>query len=150
MSIVNQMLSNKPLTAGLAACIIAQILKVVIDSCFARKLMLKNLFCTGGMPSSHSALVSAAATVIGLQHRFDSVYFAIAAIFSLIVMYDASHVRRSAGEQAKAINKIMEALMNNHVLDSEETMKVILGHSPLQVTIGGLLGVGIGILSMRI
>ena len=83
------------------------------------------------------------------NYGLDSVYFAICATFSMIVMYDAFNVRRSAGEQAKALNKILEALFKNQVLDTEETLKVILGHSPLQVFAGMILGILIGILSIN-
>ena len=97
------------------------------------------------MPSSHSSFVCALTTVIGHAYGLDSVYFAICATFSMIVMYDAFNVRRSAGEQAKALNKVLEALFKNQVLDSEETLKVILGHSPLQVFAGMALGIIVGV-----
>ena len=144
MSIFQSLTNNKPLVAGIIAWFIAQMIKVTIDSIFARKIVLKGFFASGGMPSSHSSLVSSMTTVIGKTYGLDSVYFAICAVFSLIVMYDAFHVRRSAGEQAKAVNKIIEALTNNNVLDGEETLKVILGHSPLQVFAGMILGLIIG------
>ena len=144
MSIFQSLTNNKPLVAGIIAWFIAQMIKVTVDSIFARKIVLKGFFASGGMPSSHSSLVSSMTTVIGKTYGLDSVYFAICAVFSLIVMYDAFHVRRSAGEQAKAVNKIIEVLTNNNVLDGEETLKVILGHSPLQVFAGMILGLIVG------
>ena len=84
------------------------------------------------------------AIVISKLYLLSIVYFCISVVFLLIVMYDAFHVRRSAGEQAKAVNKIIEVLTNNNVLDGEETLKVILGHSPLQVFAGMILGLIVG------
>ena len=140
---------NIPLIAGIIAWAIAQTIKVIIESIFAKKLTVKSFFASGGMPSSHSAFVCALTTVIGYLYGLDSVYFAICATFSMIVMHDAFNVRRSAGEQAKALNKILEALFKNQVLDTEETLKVILGHSPLQVFAGMIFGILIGILSIN-
>lgn len=144
MTILLELINNKPLIAGIIAWAIAQTIKVIIDSIFSRKITLKGFFASGGMPSSHSSFVCSLTTVIGYTYGLDSVYFAICATFSMIVMYDAFNVRRSAGEQAKALNKVIEALMKNHVLDGEETLKVILGHSPLQVFAGMVLGIIVG------
>ena len=145
MTIFSELINNLPLVAGILGWAIAQTIKVIIDSIFSKKLTFKSFFASGGMPSSHSSFVCALTTVIGYTYGLDSVYFAICATFSMIVMYDAFNVRRSAGEQAKALNKVMEALFKNKVLDSEETLKVILGHSPLQVFAGMILGFVIGI-----
>lgn len=150
MQLLTDLANNIPLIAGIIAWAIAQTIKVIIESIFARKLTLKSFFASGGMPSSHSSFVCALSTIIGHTYGLDSVYFAICATFSLIVMYDAFNVRRSSGEQAKALNRIIEALMNNHVLDGEETLKVILGHSPLQVFAGMLLGVLVAITMVNI
>lgn len=144
MQILQELSNNLPLIAGILGWAIAQTIKVIIDSILSRKFTLKSFFASGGMPSSHSAFVCALTTVIGHSYGLDSVYFAICATFSMIVMYDAFNVRRSAGEQAKALNKVIEALMKNHVLDGEETLKVILGHSPLQVFAGMVLGIIVG------
>ena len=140
-----ELISNIPLIAGIVGWAIAQTIKVIIDSILSRKVTLRGFFASGGMPSSHSSFVCALTTVIGHVYGLGSVYFAICATFSMIVMYDAFNVRRSAGEQAKALNKVLEALFKNQVLDTEETLKVILGHSPLQVFAGMALGIVIGI-----
>ena len=139
-----ELLSNKPLVAAVIAWAIAQLIKVIIDSIFSKKLSLKSLVASGGMPSSHSSLVTALTTAIGIQYGLGSVYFALAATLSMIVMYDAFNVRRAAGEHAKAINKIIEALIKNQVIDNEKAMKEILGHSPFQVLMGFLLGLVVG------
>ena len=146
---MQELLSNKPLIAAIIAWALAQLIKVVLDSIFSRKLSLKSLVASGGMPSSHSSLVSALTTVIGIQYGFDSVYFSIAAVMSMVVMYDAFNVRRAAGEQAKAINKIFKALMENNFIADEKAMKEILGHSPLQVLAGFVLGLIVGILTVK-
>ena len=146
---MSELLSNKPLIAAIIAWALAQLIKVILDSVFSRKLSLKSLVASGGMPSSHSSLVSALTTVIGLQYGLGSVYFAIAAVLSMVVMYDAFNVRRAAGEQAKAINKIFKALMENNFIADEKAMKEILGHSPLQVLAGFFLGLITGFIVMK-
>lgn len=144
-----ELLSNKPLIAAIIAWALAQLIKVILDSIFSRKLSLKSLVASGGMPSSHSSLVSALTTVIAIQYGLGSAYFAIAAVLSMVVMYDAFNVRRAAGEQAKAINKIFKALMENNFITDEKAMKEILGHSPLQVLAGFFLGLITGFIVMK-
>lgn len=144
-----ELLSNKPLIAAIIAWALAQLIKVILDSIFSRKLSLKSLVASGGMPSSHSSLVSALTTVIAIQYGLGSAYFAIAAVLSMVVMYDAFNVRRAAGEQAKAINKIFKALMENNFIADEKAMKEILGHSPLQVLAGFFLGLITGFIVMK-
>ena len=144
-----ELLSNKPLIAAIIAWALAQLIKVILDSVFSRKLSLKSLVASGGMPSSHSSLVSALTTVIAIQYGLESAYFAIAAVLSMVVMYDAFNVRRAAGEQAKAINKIFKALMENNFIADEKAMKEILGHSPLQVLAGFFLGLITGFIVMK-
>lgn len=147
---MREIIENKPLIAAIIAWAIAQAIKVVIDSIFARKFSLKSLFASGGMPSSHSSFVTALTTVIGATYGLSSVYFSLSSAFALVVMYDACNVRRAAGEQAKAINKIIEALMEHNVIDGEKTMKEILGHSPFQVAMGFILGLIVGIVTYNI
>ena len=146
---MSELLSNKPLIAAIIAWALAQLIKVILDSVFSRKLSLKSLVASGGMPSSHSSLVSALTTVIAIQYGLGSAYFAIAAVLSMVVMYDAFNVRRAAGEQAKAINKIFKALMENNFIADEKAMKEILGHSPLQVLAGFFLGLITGFIVMK-
>ena len=146
---MSELLSNKPLIAAIIAWALAQLIKVILDSIFSRKLSLKSLVASGGMPSSHSSLVSALTTVIAIQYGLGSAYFAIAAVLSMVVMYDAFNVRRAAGEQAKAINKIFKALMENNFIADEKAMKEILGHSPLQVLAGFFLGLITGFIVMK-
>ena len=145
MKFIVEFLTNVPLMAAVAGWAMAQILKVVIESIIAKKFTWESIFASGGMPSSHSAFVTAMATVIGFEYGVGSVYFAFAAAFAMVVMYDACGVRRAVGEQAKALNRIIGALKENSTIGQEKALKEILGHSPFQVAMGFLMGLIIGI-----
>lgn len=140
--------TNPPLMAAVAGWAVAQVLKVVIESIMAKKFTWESIFASGGMPSSHSAFVMALTTVIGYQYGLGSVYFAFSAAFALVVMYDACGVRRAVGEQAKALNRIIDALHENSAIGQEKALKEILGHSPFQVAMGFVLGIFIGVLAV--
>lgn len=150
MTHLMEFVSNKPLIAAIFAWAAAQILKVVIESIMARKFTWESILASGGMPSSHSAFVTTLSTVIGIEHGLGSVYFAFSAAFSLVVMYDACGVRRAVGEQAKALNRIIESLKENSAIGSEKALKEILGHSPFQVAMGFVLGLLIGFVAVYI
>lgn len=147
MEILNEFIGNKPLITAIIAWAIAQMIKVVISFILNKKINLKLIFSSGGMPSSHSAFVTSLATIIGLEYGFNSIYFSLSAAFAMVVMYDACNVRRAAGEQAKAINRIINTLIEQKFIYNEKMMKEILGHSPFQVLIGFVLGIMVGILS---
>ena len=134
---------NDPLLAAVAAWSLAQIIKVPLDYLFTRELNWHLLLSAGGMPSSHSALVAGLAWAMGLEYGFDSAAFAIAAVFSMIVIYDATGVRRAAGEHARVINRMIEDLASGHPLKEEE-LKELLGHTPGQVLAGTLFGIIVG------
>lgn len=146
LNTVKYLTGNRILNVALIACVTAQILKVIITLICERKLDFNRLFETGGMPSSHSALVIALVTSIGRVYGVNSPLFAIAAVFALIVMFDASGVRRAAGEQAKIINYMMEHWKETTPEIFGEKLRELLGHTPLQVIMGALLGFAIGIL----
>lgn len=146
LNTVKYLTGNRILNVALIACITAQILKVVITLIWERKLDFNRLFETGGMPSSHSALVIALVTSIGRVYGVNSPLFAIAAVFALIVMFDASGVRRAAGEQAKILNYMMEHWKETTPEIFGEKLRELLGHTPLQVIMGALLGFAIGML----
>jgi acid phosphatase family membrane protein YuiD len=143
---VKYLTGNRILNIALIACIAAQILKPVVSLIFERKLRLSRLFETGGMPSSHSSLVVALATCVGRVYTVQSPEFAIAACFALIVMFDASGVRRAAGEQARIINYMMEHWKETTPDIFSEKLRELLGHTPFEVIIGALLGLIIGFL----
>jgi len=136
------------LTASFLAWGLAQVSKVIIWRLRQGKTDLKLLVSSGGMPSSHSALVSALATSVGLQEGFDSAAFAIALVMALIVMYDAAGVRRAASIQAHILNQILEELFKGHPI-SEERLRELLGHTPLEVLIGALMGVVVSFVAME-
>ena len=118
----------------------AQLLKVLICFWQEKKFDLKLFFSSGGMPSSHSAFVSSLGICVGLESGFDSELFAICFVFGLIVMYDASGVRRAAGKQAQVINIIVENIEGLGI-KIDEKLKELLGHSPIEVISGAILGI---------
>ena len=133
------------LLIAVAAWSAAQMLKLLISIALYRKFDITYLITGGGMPSSHSALVCAAAVSCGIGAGFDSTVFALAAVLAFIVMYDAVHVRRETGEQSKVLNHIMRNWAEYRPEDFERDLKELIGHTPLQVAVGGILGVVAGI-----
>ena len=131
--------ANRTLWVPVLIWFAVQLWKVISPLIFRRKLDLRLLWATGGMPSSHSAVVVALAITVGIEKGFDSPLFAVSAVFAMIVMYDAAGVRQAAGKQAEKINLIVEELLNGHPLN-EEHLRELLGHTPLQVAVGALVG----------
>ncbi|WP_307475839.1 divergent PAP2 family protein [Cytobacillus purgationiresistens] len=142
---------NFPLWAALAAIFFAQFVKVPINFIATRKLDWSLLTSTGGMPSSHSAAVTALSTGVALDAGLDSMAFAISAMFAIITMFDATGVRRQAGEQAIVLNQLVtdfnkimvEAKMwpKKPEQEKRKELKELLGHKPIEVLFGGLTGV---------
>ena len=136
-----ELLANEPLWIALAATLAAQIVKILIVAATERRFAPERLLDTGGMPSSHSAAVTALAISIGIGYGWSSPLFAIAAVTGGIVMYDATGIRRAAGMQAQMINDLVDELA--HLFDEgfqPQALKTLLGHTYPQVLIGGLLG----------
>ncbi len=127
---------NSVLFWSLLSCLLAQFFKIIFNFFSTGQIRFGIIFETGGLPSSHSALISGATSGIGLELGFDNPIFAIAVAVSLIVMYDASGVRKSAGIQASEINKISKTLDPKSDLKLKET----LGHTKFEVFVGSLLG----------
>lgn len=149
MEILTGILGNKLLVISLFACILAQVIKVSVDTIRNGKFSFRYLVSTGGMPSSHSALVGALATAVGLKLGWSSPEFAISSIFAGIVMYDAAGVRQAAGKQAKILNQIMNEFLQ-HEDFNEERLKELLGHTPFQVLVGLLLGIICSIIGLEL
>jgi acid phosphatase family membrane protein YuiD len=122
------------------AWLIAQVIKVAEDSLRHRRFDLRRLASAGGMPSSHTALVLSLTTVIGSKRGLNSAEFAISAIFSVVVMYDATGVRRAAGRQAQVLNRMIDDLFHREGI-REERLRELLGHTPVEVIAGALLGI---------
>lgn len=136
---------NHIFDVSMLAWITAQVLKVIVELVKNRKLDFTRLAGAGGMPSSHSALVVALAASVCRFCGFASPEFAISTAFALIVMYDASGVRRAAGEQAKILNYMMEHWIETTPEIFTKELKELLGHTPMEVVAGGALGLFFGI-----
>ena len=136
-------LDNSVLLVAVVACLIAQASKLAIELIKNRKVNIRVLVTTGGMPSAHSALVTSLATGIGQTSGWGSQEFAIALIFAIIVMYDAAGVRQAAGKQARILNQMIDELFSEKHEFNEERLKELLGHTPFQVIVGSVLGVTI-------
>ena len=128
--------NNSVLFWSLLSCLLAQFFKIIFNFFSTREIRFRIMFETGGMPSSHSALITGATSGIGLELGFDSSIFALAVAIALIVMYDASGVRKSAGIQAAEINKLSMKLDPQ----SEIFLKETLGHTKVEVMVGSFLG----------
>jgi len=126
--------------SALIAALVAQMLKFIFYITNKKNINFKILTETGGMPSSHSAFVLALTTSVGIINGYRSIEFAIALGFSLVVMYDAAGLRRSAGKMAAVLNKIVDDIYTHQTRTSERLIE-LLGHTPLEVIMGGLLGI---------
>lgn len=135
---LEKLLHNELLVSALLAWAAAQVIKTLIYACMNRKLDIQRLMGDGGMPSGHSATVTAMAVTAGLEYGLNSSIFGIAAIMAIIVMHDAMGVRREAGRHAKALNELL--LLVGSDVNSEIKLKEFLGHTPLQVLCGAVLG----------
>ena len=137
---IDQLLQNRVLMAGVSAWVIGQFLKFPLEYFFNKRWSWGIMFSSGGMPSSHSALVTAVALSIGFQDGFDTPIFALAMAMAMIIVYDAAGVRRQAGIHAERINEIMKNFIESRQFQ-EEDLKEMLGHTPFEVIAGVLLGV---------
>jgi uncharacterized protein len=138
-------LDNRALIAAVVAWAVAQLSKTVYELIRYRKLRFNRLVSPGGMPSSHSALVTGLAAATGRLAGIDSVSFAITFVLACIVMYDAAGVRRAVSIQARILNQMMDEAFQGHPM-AEKRLRELIGHTPTQVLVGGLLGVAVGIL----
>lgn len=142
------LLRNQPLWTAIAASTLAQVIKVLLILLADRKWQPVRFLETGGMPSSHTASVAALSTGCGLQFGFDSPYFAISAIFGMIVMYDATGIRRASGMQAELLNDLVAELRQLLTEGfAPKPLKELLGHTYLEVFVGLLLGITVAVVS---
>lgn len=138
--------SNPCVIACLTAWITAQIIKMLIHTVTYKKLELHRLFGDGGMPSGHTATVTALAAMCGLTEGFDSTVFAISAILTVVVCRDAVGVRRETEKQAKLLNKVVDTLEENAGTNlSEKPLNIFIGHTPLQIAVGAVIGIGVAV-----
>ncbi|WOL05158.1 hypothetical protein Cni_G13884 [Canna indica] len=139
-------LRNCPLISAIVAFTVAQSTKFFTTRYREKRWDPKQLVGSGGMPSSHSAAVSALALAIGIQDGFGSSIFATATIFAFVVMFDAFGVRLHAGKQAEVLNQIVYELPTNHPLSDTRPLRELLGHTPIQVAAGAMLGVFVAVI----
>lgn len=146
MDFINELLQNTILICAATGWCVAQVLKTLIHLCFTKEFVAERLVGSGGMPSSHSATVCALSTATLMTYGIGSFEFAISFIFAIIVMHDAMGVRRETGKQARVLNELIEvfAAMDSD-MSPQDKLKEFVGHTPLQVLIGGLLGITIAI-----
>lgn len=142
---------SKELLVAAAAWFVAQLIKCAICLVLNRSLPLNVAFASGGMPSSHSATVCALTASVGISCGTNSQIFALCCIVSFIVMYDATGVRRETGEQGKAINTMIQILQDmGKPISVKKKLKELVGHTPLQVVCGAVLGVIVGLALMHV
>jgi acid phosphatase family membrane protein YuiD len=136
---VDQLLDNDVLVVSIVAWLLAQLSKLVIYLLRERKLKVRYLATAGGMPSSHSALVTAMATRVGMDYGMQSGLFAVALIFAAVVVYDAAGVRRAVSHQARILNRLLEEVIEYQRFNEKRLLE-LLGHTPFEVFVGLLLG----------
>ncbi len=142
-----EILQNKVLWCVLAAWFIAQFSKPFVQYVRTREWAWSWFFSAGGMPSTHSAIMTAATVALGMQLGFESAEFALSVAICMVVLYDAAGVRRQAGEHARVINAIIDDLAHGHPL-KEENLKELLGHTPGEVIVGTVVGITVAIFIM--
>lgn len=141
---VRQLIANngyEALASGLLASFTGQIIKFILFTIKSRHINFKIFTTTGGMPSTHSAGVMGLSTTVGILQGFDSISFAVAMGFSMVIMYDAAGLRRAAGKTAACLNKMMEEFYNNDLRAVGGKLKELLGHTPLEVFVGAIYGI---------
>lgn len=139
-------ITNKYIYVPMIIWICIQTFKTITDLVKNKKFDFKRILGAGGMPSSHSAVVTSLTTMIGKEEGVGSSIFALSLIFALIVMYDAAGVRRAAGKQAKVLNKIIETPGLTNVQVQERLLEA-LGHTPFQVFVGAIIGIVVGLIA---
>ena len=147
MDFLLQIVTNKILVVGVVSWFLAQVFKCISNFILTKKFSIERLFGDGGLPSGHSATVTSVAIAAGLYNGFDSPVFAVAMILAIVVMHDAMNVRYQAGKQAELLNVMAEMFekVTGTDLPNEEKLKELLGHTPLQVAAGFVLGVATAI-----
>ena len=139
---------SKVFWATFLGWVTAHTIKIVINCVKERKFNFRWVVSTGGMPSAHSSGVMALATAVGIQQGFDSAIFIVTFVFAVVIAFDAQGVRRSTGQQAEILNKIMDDIYWRRKIQ-EDRLKELIGHTPFEVFVGSLIGIIIAALVMR-
>ena len=151
MSFFEQFFSNTIFLTAAFGWLVAQVLKTLIHLIVSKKFVAERLVGSGGMPSSHSATVCALVTAVCYEYGAGSFEFAISFVLSMIVMYDAMGVRRETGKQAKLLNSVFfENILNLDGVFLQEKLKEYVGHTPLQVVAGAVLGILLAVLTGKL
>lgn len=143
MNVFIDIVTNKCIYLPVCLWAVVQVTKLIIEYIKTKKINFRRLVGAGGMPSSHSAIVCSLASCVGKQYGFNSGVFAIAFIMALIVMYDATGVRRAAGKQAAILNKMLETPQMSKI-EVQGKLVELLGHTPIQVFVGAIIGFVVG------
>lgn len=144
MELVKEIMANTVLWTAILGWFSAQVIKFILVLVTTKDVDFRRLVGSGGMPSSHSSIVSSLAVAVGLSQGFSSVEFAICTIVAFVVMYDASGVRRAAGQHARILNELIRG--KNDLETSGKLLKELLGHSPVEVFAGAILGIAVAVL----
>lgn len=147
MKYLMQLLENRVLWVSVFAWFFSCFLKGILVWIKNGKLDRKQFMTSGGMPSSHSTLVVCLAACVGFHNGFNTSEFVICCVLALVVMYDASGIRRAAGHHAQLINRVIDVMEEDNRIEPEDDLKEILGHKPIEVVAGAILGVLIAILA---
>ena len=146
MNYISDIFKNEILQTAVLSWFVAQMIKILLTLFKEKRLDFTRLFGSGGMPSSHASFTVSLAVSVGFSCSFSSIEFALAAAFAIVVMYDATGVRRSAGEQAAILNKIIDRIGKETISETSKKLKELLGHTPVQVFAGAILGIFIAII----
>ena len=140
---------NHVLIAVMIAWLLAQILKIPTEYLRSRRWLWTMFFAAGGMPSSHTALMVSGTLAVGLYHGFDNPVFGVAVAVTMIIAHDAAGVRRQAGKHAERLNVLFSEFLQGHILNEEE-LKEVIGHTPLEVIGGIILGLLVAIVQWMV
>jgi acid phosphatase family membrane protein YuiD len=140
MNFVEGLYSNEFFRVAFVSWFIAQFMKVLLTLFFEKRLDIGRIWGSGGFPSSHTSSVVSVSTAIGLTQGWDTAMYALSLVFSLVVMYDASGVRRAVGKQAAILNNMIHDLSEHKHIEQEQ-LKELIGHTPFEVIGGALLGI---------
>ena len=147
MEIITELLHNRIFVSAALGWMVAQVLKTIIHMILTKQFVAERMVGSGGMPSSHSATVCALATATGMECGAGSPEFAITIMLAIIVMYDAMGVRRETGKQGRVLNEMLEIFTNmGKEISPEKRLKEFVGHTPLQVLMGAILGIAIAVI----
>lgn len=147
MDFITELLHNQVFVSAALGWLVAQVLKTLIHLILTKQFVAERMVGSGGMPSSHSATVCGLATATGIKYGGGSFEFAIAVMLAIIVMYDAMGVRRETGKQGQVLNEMLEVLTNmGKKISPEAKLKEFVGHTPLQVLMGAILGIIIAVI----